>query len=303
MATTIAPDSDIPDAAPVAAPSARINWGQVVKGALIVTAVVAAAVVVSAYAPGIISSGLTALNESPVFGPILSTLHSGAVWAIHALSEASVVIGSFFSSLWTAIAPAATTTGVTHAALTTAQVTATSHALGAVTTGGTLAAGVALAAPAISHLQLVDHHSLHSAATPIADGGATLHDANNASYANMLNIKGAALTDALHQSSAGSNLETAHHAIDIARHSTHERHSTGSADTPEAAGPHAAQHERRTRANLLHAQKAQENWVDRVGDAGVSARKPAITPRDESFVKQESADAAKQNASLTTSAL
>ncbi|MFM9890575.1 MAG: hypothetical protein ACKVOE_08060 [Rickettsiales bacterium] len=275
----------------------HINWGQVIKGVAIVTAAVVAVAVVYTWAPVLIANGLTALNTSPVFGPIIGALHSGAIWGIHALSEAATIAGSFFSTLWAAVAPAAGS--ATTAALVPAQITAAGNALGVVATGGAVAASVAVAAPAIGHLHLVDHNTLTSAAMPPHDGGASASLAGGAtpdsSFADMLSYKKAALADALHQSSA-SNIETAHHSVDLAHRNTHEHLG---AESPDAPGPHAAQNERRTRANLLRAQKAQENWVERVGDTGAAASKStAITPRDASFSKQVDLDAAKLNEAL-----
>lgn len=299
MVQAVTTDSDLTE---TAATGSHINWGQVVKGALIVTAAVVAVAVVYAYAPVVISSGLSWLNQSPVFGPVLGALHSGAVWGIHALSEAATIAGSFFSTLWTAIAPAAGS--ATAATLAPAQITAAGNALGAVATGGTLAAGVAMAAPAVGHLHLVDHNSLTSAALPTHDGGATLPDIADAgaspdnSFANMLSYKKAALADALHQSTASNSLETAHHTVDLAHHNTHEHFSASDADAPDAPGQHSAASERRTRANLLRAQKAQESWVDRVGDSTPASKTAALTPRSESFAKQVDMDAAKLNEAL-----
>lgn len=247
--------------------STHINWGAVAKGALIVTAVVVAAVVITPLATQAATYALGALSHSPVFGPIVGGLHSAAVWSLHQLAFAGEFLthlgGLVWGGLSQSVAGAAAHT--TAATLTSAQIAPLAQGFGGIVGGTTLAAGAAMASPALSHLHLLDPSggSAHAHASVTGDDGMT----TSALAAQKTTLAG--------------NANPAAHTADLLHHTSHD------------------DHDRHSRETVMRAQNANKAWTERVSPAAASASKIAsIQPRSSSYAAQVDADTAKLNASL-----
>lgn len=292
----------------------RPNWGGIVKGALIVSAVALAAVVAITVVPPLAAGAIEALGLGPMLssvyatvGPVLATVGdialSGFAFVSSFLNTAIAGIGAAIGiGGGTAAATAAST------AAATAATSATGTAVGYVAAGGVIAAGAPLAAKALMTQPMVDAVQ-HTVVTPaqttvtgMEDGGASAtHTAapdqtttttttvtepsagHGHGHSGNHTSRDAADAHDLHQQA--SNMKTAskmsHHAAEAG-----EGHDGGDADAGEPDAP-----ERRTRHALRNTANRSGEWANRV-NAGLTNRDRALLSRHETHLGQVDADRA-----------
>ncbi len=277
-----------------AAPTVRreINWGGIVKGAVIVSAVVLAAVAgVLAFEAGI--PWLTsAIQGNSVLGPIAGGIESGIAWigdsisslvtsATPTVANAVGTSGAYLSSWGTSLME---TLGLTET-ISTGAVTAINNAAPVI--GG--ATAVALAAkPAIASLHQIP--ATTTVVVPPPPPPPPMPEPSGLDTATAAKSHAGAQADinaALASKTAAANATNAagHHVNDLAHHAAEGQHEKAKA-----------------------ADKASGGWMDRFSpksangsfaDAALRSKSEReITPRDANFAAQLDADRANLDAAL-----
>lgn len=266
---------------PTAPAGPHINWGGVIKGAAIVTAVAVVAVVGFA----LFSAGAGALMTTGAGGAIQAAAGSfaGAIDIIagvgqvawHGLLSLGTGIASGFSSGFAAIAPGAAAAAPV-ATVSTGAITNTAGALG-------MGAGAMAALPmAKQHLANIHLFDPSQAAPGVTESAMTAkksvvihqHQAPQPDMATMPDPTDSMLDESLQASSKA--LKVAHHAAEDGHH--YQLHQ-------QDQRRHAA------RDLLQRSAEANKSWAERFGAA--PAQRPTIGPRpNQSYTQQIAAEQA-----------
>ena len=235
-----------------------IQWGSVVKGAAIVTAVVAVAVVGATLLPMAVGAvpGLTAGLQAAGGGLAVAADIAGGIASVawHSL----VSFGAAATAGFAATAPAALTTAT--AAATMATVSSGTVATGASMVGA-LGAGAAVLPTAIkqmSMLDFVDHSAAHTNSTADLAANSTLaakktvvinqhpnqHFANAVDPANMPDPSDSMLDE---------SMQTSNKAMKVVHHAAEDNHEH--------------QKERSARTLLSRSTEANRSWTERTASA------------------------------------
>lgn len=196
--------------APSPAPAGRhINWGQVAKGAAIITAVVLVGVVAMSVGGPLVTSGLTALNGIPVVGPVIAWTANTLAWT-GAFLVHSAIAGA--SAVWTGLVGLFAGAPV----LAAPQIHAAGTATGAIIGGGAVVASLPLASKAAAGLHFFDPNTPHMATPGMGDGStaallsgkkaATVSTINNTTNVDMTSDHGT-----IEAHSASTTAKISHH--------------------------------------------------------------------------------------------
>lgn len=143
-----------------------VNWGAVVKGALIVTGVVVAGVVgwwaLSTAASWALATPLGA-GVASALTPAVTAASNGLAYLGGFLTEVPGIIGSFFSGIGTGLGLTSAATGAAAAAVPTGAITSGAGAIGL---GAGLGVSTMALAPQLGHLNLTQQTTTHVANLP-----------------------------------------------------------------------------------------------------------------------------------------
>jgi hypothetical protein len=299
----------------------RVNWGGIVKGALVVTAVAVVAIVGAGIVAGFVGSALTSLGASAAAGGALaattSTISSVGTSLAGAAEAGLTSIGGFVSGLFSGLFGAGTATAATTTTLA-ANTGAISTGVGALAAGG-IAAAAAPMAKAVLSTPMVDHVTQTVVSTPPAptgleDGG---HSATLAAKKSVL-AEHASQADTGHDSHNVTDEMMAQKATStaskIAHHAAHSEETTEIADAPDA--PEEAAPHQRSRTALAQGLQSQSKWAERTSHGSnyshalqstgshaeaVHAAAPAaptVAPRDAAFTEALNHERAELDATL-----
>lgn len=255
----------------------RLNWGKIVKGALIVTAVVVAAYVTLGFASGLVHSAIMGLGaESTVasgLAVVTNTASSvaGTVggWASTGLAYAGGFVetigASLFGSSAASIAPALLTPAELAGTASAVSTGAGALAAGGVAAGGALVAKAALTQPMVDHVHQTVLHT-PPAPTGLEDGnvatalGAKKQAAIHASVAGAGHDNHNA--EVLAQKAASTASKMAHHAAHESEHAHRDQAEVEMGDH-EGADIDAdnAETDHRSRHALRQGLQAQRSWA------------------------------------------
>lgn len=269
----------------------EVNWGGVVKGALIIGAVALAAVVAFTVAPIIVNSVLSAISGSPFLAGVVNTISSGISFVFDAVYFYG---SSFFATLFSGGAAAGTAAG------TAATVTPIVHGAAISQGAGYLAAGAtaAIATPfavqavkAIPAVHTVQAHVVTPTLTGMEDGGASAHHGavNQKSQAASQHATVAPSPDFSDMPDLPDEILSQHHA------NHHFKHAAKLAHHAETEAQRPAESPRAQNA-LRHTVQTSQAWADRVGGPREQEQRPA--PRQGNFAAQLESDRAALDSAL-----
>ena len=296
-----------------------INWNGVVKGALIVTAVVVAAAVAFTAIPALASwaMGFHAVNSTVAVTanlahPIIATVGSGLHWVAGFAPNILPAIGGMFTHLFGALGIG----GVSAAGVApTIAVTAGHTGIGALALGGTVGVGTVIATQHFDHTHLIDQTQ---AQIPVHDHPITTAADTHPSEGfipNMLAGKTSALTSHHMNEASQDAAELGHHSMhehepqhhSIAEH--HDNHSNDDTpDMPDNDGKLRRAPTRSWRERLTGSSNSYQNALQSNNgsySAAVESTRsgqPAIAPRGSDFAQALNADRARLDAALGESA-
>lgn len=280
----------------------QINWGGVIKGVAIVTAVAVAAVVAFTVVPAALTS-LGLIGEGGLLTGLINTVAPAVAWAGNMLVSGGLFVAHFLeSAAVAAFGSLGLSFGGGAAASTAISTAAVSNGVGAVAAGGAVAVGVPIAAKAVMATPLTD--AVHTttvtapAFTGLEDGGAAIHHHNAGAHgASMFHG-----THGQHHVSEGhlgemQDVPDMHHeqlnavknASKMAHHAAHEVENRSHADSLDADVA-----ENRSRSALREGARGSQAWAERVGHR----EKTAIAPRHSEFSTQLSEDRAQLDSAL-----
>ena len=298
-----------------------INWGGVIKGAAIIATVVVVGVVgfwalssLTTWALGVPWVNSLVASTTSLMTPLITSAGNGLAWLGGFAMHIPAAIGGFFSNMFVAMGAgsSAAVAGAAAAAPTFTAIAPVAHAAGIIGTGAAVAGGLAVAAPALDHLNLIGHTQPHVATTVTTDPASTASAMphNESILSNLFASKTAAvnssqLSDA---SMAHEAAHTSHTAAELGHHSLESHHGAEDLANYSPGMPTNS-------PNSLNGKRDSASWRDRMigasnyqaalqstgsHSAAVNASRPdtAVASRAADYTQALNDDRAKLDAAL-----